>query len=487
MEVEAVAVKAESTRTFESQAAYDAAEYLSGDGAPDDPSCTRNLDFYRNVICSEPDGDLIDTIHSTWCDDNNHLETHHSYIQWLLPTRDARSSNPAAQPLQRHEARAIDSDPALLARARRSVQMMLRFWGLSLASAAAGETVRRDDACWREQFENLCRHPHNNLRITRALKFIGEIDSLRHLQEPIVSAFCTAIVDDQLLAPSAEALLLYWIPVVRDEAARKHLSQRAAVLILPPDTPLSTRLETLVALVRRMRRGANRASTSASASAGTGAGAAAPPAPQWGLLEMENAAAFAHLLCRDAGERWVPTAVGATLASELFAPSADGRSLELPCLLDITKWSAFVMSPEAPRLYKQELGRLPAFATTVHPDLSNYDPDKWPCFLRRYADYVAGEVNYKQTPVDPSAAGVSSGPRLADNPSECASTLSALVGATPRTAAWYIERALAAGFATLDEAVALYFDSGGAPPPEVETEMDVEVGVEVEIEGGGGE
>jgi hypothetical protein len=138
-------------------------------------------------------------------------------------------------------------------------------------------------------------------------------------------------------------------------------------------------------------------------------------------------------------------------------------------------------------LYKQELGRLPAFATTVHPDLSNYDPDKWPCFLRRYADYVAGEVNYKQTPVDPSAAGVSSGPRLADNPSECASTLSALVGATPRTAAWYIERALAAGFATLDEAVALYFDSGGAPPPEVETEMDVEVGVEVEIEGGGGE
>jgi hypothetical protein len=431
--------------TFESQAKLDSDLYLSSVG-PDDASSTRNLDFYRNAIPSEPDGALIDTMHDEWRDDFAKLEAHHSYIQWLLPTRDRTSSNGKAQPLQRHEARAIDADPVLRARALRSLEMMLRFWGFDIVDRAGGVIVRCSE--WESRFANLCCHPHNNLRITRALKFAGEIDALRPLQAPLAAALCDAIVDEQLLAPSAEALVLYWVPCVRDGAARAALGARAAMLLAPPDAPLVSRIETTVARVRRMR-----ASAAAAGSA-------------WDVAAMENVCAFAHLYCRRAGERALPATAAAALADELFATDASRPPLAAHCVccLDLGTWRRFVCSATAPKLYKQELGRLPAFATSVRADLSNYDPEKWPTFLRRYADFVAGVEHYKQLPAA-DAAAAAAGPRLADDPAACASALAELVGAPLRTARWYLERALAAGALSLDELVTLYFDQGAAPPP----------------------
>lgn len=43
--------------------------------------------FYRNELASHPDGDYVDTIHSTWWGDCAKLEVHHGYIQWLFPIR----------------------------------------------------------------------------------------------------------------------------------------------------------------------------------------------------------------------------------------------------------------------------------------------------------------------------------------------------------------------------------------------------------------
>ena len=433
--------------TFELQAKQDSDMYLSSVG-PDDASCMRNLDFYRNAIPSEPDGSLIDTIHAEWCDDFMKLEEHHYYVQWLLPTRDRTSSNGKAQPLQRHEARAMDADPVLRARALRSFEMMLRFWGFTVDY---GLGVIARCAEWESRFANLCRHPHNNLRITRALKFAGELDALRSLQAPLAAALCDAIVDEQLLAPSAEALVLYWVPCVRDGAARAALGARAAALLAPPDAPLAARVETIVERIRRMRASA----------AAHAAGSA------WNVAAMENACAFAHLYCRRAGERALPATVAATLADELFAMDDATRpplAAHCVCCLDLDAWRRFVCTATAPKLYKQELGRLPAFATTVRADLSNYDPEKWPAFLRRYADWVAGVERYKQLPAA-DAAAAAAGPRLADDPAACATALAELVGAPMRTARWYLERALAAGAVSVDELVALYFDQGAAPPP----------------------
>lgn len=53
-------------------------------GKVDDPTKTRNLDFYSNRLRSQPSGDLIDVIHRDWHGNHQLLEAHHGYIQWLL-------------------------------------------------------------------------------------------------------------------------------------------------------------------------------------------------------------------------------------------------------------------------------------------------------------------------------------------------------------------------------------------------------------------
>lgn len=44
-----------------------------------------NVEFYTNVIKSDPQGDFIDNIHKTWWGNYKLLQAHHGFIQWLFP------------------------------------------------------------------------------------------------------------------------------------------------------------------------------------------------------------------------------------------------------------------------------------------------------------------------------------------------------------------------------------------------------------------
>jgi hypothetical protein len=59
-------------------------------GQRQDPTATRNLDFYTNRIASAPrPAGKIDAIHVQWRGDYDLLEQHHGYIQSVQPLSDA--------------------------------------------------------------------------------------------------------------------------------------------------------------------------------------------------------------------------------------------------------------------------------------------------------------------------------------------------------------------------------------------------------------
>ena len=131
-----------------------------------------NLQFYRNEISSEPDGAKVETIHKDWWGDYDRLEVHHGYIQWLFPIREP-GMNPMQPPLTLAEAKAIAADPDAVARLVRSYELMLDFYGFKLVDKATGAVGRHDG--WKARFANLAARFHNNLRITRILKSLGEM------------------------------------------------------------------------------------------------------------------------------------------------------------------------------------------------------------------------------------------------------------------------------------------------------------------------
>jgi hypothetical protein len=100
------------------------------------------------------------------------LERRHGYIQWLFPIHE-QGVNSEAQILQRHEAEAIRDDPALIARVKRSYELMLGFYGAQVEDWSRG-TLRRTSN-YKDRFRNLDQRMHNYLRITRILKFLGEV------------------------------------------------------------------------------------------------------------------------------------------------------------------------------------------------------------------------------------------------------------------------------------------------------------------------
>eukprot|EP00940_MAST-03C_sp_MAST-3C-sp2_P003045 g3045.t1 len=152
----------------------------------DNPKQNKNLMFYTGQISSEPKGAKIDFIHDRWRDDFRKLEDHHGYIQWLFPIHENSPYNSRAQPLQVHEAKNMRADPKVQVRLIRSYRMMLRFYGLELVDCAdipASGDVRRGKN-FADRFANMVAHSHNNLRITRILKCLGEL-GLEHFKFPL--------------------------------------------------------------------------------------------------------------------------------------------------------------------------------------------------------------------------------------------------------------------------------------------------------------
>lgn len=84
--------------------------------------------------------------------------------------------NVHAQVLQKHEARIMRSDPSILKRIIESYKLILGFYGIELVDLETGKLRRAEN--YADRYKNLNAKPHNYLRITRILKFLGGNRSL---------------------------------------------------------------------------------------------------------------------------------------------------------------------------------------------------------------------------------------------------------------------------------------------------------------------
>src|ERR1700754_1472380 len=84
------------------------------------------LDFYKGLGVDAAGR----TIEEIWAWDYRRLEMVHDYIQWLFPLPEPSRFNPDAPLLKDADIAAFRADLALQARVRRSLDLMLEFFGL---------------------------------------------------------------------------------------------------------------------------------------------------------------------------------------------------------------------------------------------------------------------------------------------------------------------------------------------------------------------
>ncbi|KAJ9454614.1 opioid growth factor receptor (ogfr) region protein [Diplonema papillatum] len=195
-------------------------------GKADDPSADANLRFYKGEIKTQPGRLDIFTFHRP-ADEGGKLgaydwlEYDHSYIQWLFPIREP-GLNPSAQELQKFEAEAISADPVLQGRFVQSYELMLDFYGMRLVDPATG-TVGRSHA-FIPRYANLHQSFHNNLRITRILKALGEVGMERY-KKPFVEHVLREIFEQGHLTGCLESCINYWVPTLRSDDERTQIQQ----------------------------------------------------------------------------------------------------------------------------------------------------------------------------------------------------------------------------------------------------------------------
>ncbi|XP_044152808.1 opioid growth factor receptor-like protein 1 [Bufo gargarizans] len=178
-----------------------------------------NLDFYQNKKCFEPNGLYIEELLSEWKEDYNTLERNHSYIQWLFPLREF-GMNSYAKPLTLHEIKMMMEDKAVMARFLEAYKLMLGFYGIKLVNEETGEVARAEN--WEDRFKNLNYHSHNNLRITRILKCLGEM-GYNHFQAPLVKFFLEETLLRDKLPNVKRSVLDYFMFAVKDKHERRKL------------------------------------------------------------------------------------------------------------------------------------------------------------------------------------------------------------------------------------------------------------------------
>ncbi|CAH6776657.1 opioid growth factor receptor [Phodopus roborovskii] len=178
-----------------------------------------NLSFYKNEICFQPNGFLIEDILQNWKDNYDLLEENHSYIQWLFPLREP-GVNWHAKPLTLKEVEAFKSSKEVRERLVRAYELMLGFYGIQLQDRDTGAVCRAQN--FQPRFHNLNSHSHNNLRITRILKSLGEL-GLEHYQAPLVRFFLEETLVQHKLPSVRQSVLDYFLFAVRCRHQRRVL------------------------------------------------------------------------------------------------------------------------------------------------------------------------------------------------------------------------------------------------------------------------
>ncbi|XP_019906936.2 opioid growth factor receptor isoform X2 [Esox lucius] len=190
-----------------------------------------NLNFYLNKFPSSPDEIYIESFHKEWKTDYKRLERVHSYIQWLFPLREP-GVNYMASELTKKEILAFRESEEAKKRLVESYELMLGFYGIQLVNKETGEVKRADN--WRERFANLEKNMHNNLRITRILKSLGEL-GFEHYQSPLVHFFLEETLVKRTLSSVKRSVLDYFLFAVRDKKDRRGLLRYAFQHFEPKD------------------------------------------------------------------------------------------------------------------------------------------------------------------------------------------------------------------------------------------------------------
>lgn len=123
------------------------------------------ISFYLGESCDDI-GRTIKDIHS-W--DYDQLEDVHDYIQWLFPLTDRSNFNSSAPLLDKPQIDRFRSDDRLKEQLLTSFEIMLNFYGFNYDDSQGAIQISRSHQ-YAERKNNLLKHPHNFLRITRILK-----------------------------------------------------------------------------------------------------------------------------------------------------------------------------------------------------------------------------------------------------------------------------------------------------------------------------
>uniref|UniRef100_A0A3Q3RDE0 Opioid growth factor receptor (OGFr) conserved domain-containing protein n=1 Tax=Monopterus albus TaxID=43700 RepID=A0A3Q3RDE0_MONAL len=217
------------------RAAKDMQNYRRGYPNLTDDECSEdkmnNLQFYLNKFPSAPDDVYIDSFLKEWKNDYKRLERVHSYIQWLFPLREP-GVNYMASELTKKEIEAFKKNVDAKRRLVESYELMLGFYGIRLVNKETGEVMRADN--WKERFGNLERNMHNNLRITRILKSLGEL-GFEHYQAPLVRFFLEETLVKKTLSSVKRSVLDYFLFAVLDKQKRQELVRFAYLNFEPKD------------------------------------------------------------------------------------------------------------------------------------------------------------------------------------------------------------------------------------------------------------
>ncbi|CAL9703468.1 unnamed protein product [Knipowitschia caucasica] len=217
------------------RAAKDMQNYRRGYPNLTDDECTEdkmnNLQFYLNKSPSSPDDVYIDSFLKEWKNDYKRLERVHSYIQWLFPLREP-GVNYMASELTKKEIEAFKENEDAKKRLIESYELMLGFYGIRLVDTDTGEVKRAEN--WKERFGNLERNMHNNLRITRILKSLGEL-GFERFQAPLVRFFLEETLVKKTLSSVKRSVLDYFLFAVVDKQKRQELVRYAYLHFEPKD------------------------------------------------------------------------------------------------------------------------------------------------------------------------------------------------------------------------------------------------------------
>ncbi|XP_044068459.1 opioid growth factor receptor [Siniperca chuatsi] len=217
------------------RAAKDMQNYRRGYPNLTDDECSEdkmnNLQFYLNKFPSAPDDVYIESFLKEWKNDYKRLERVHSYIQWLFPLREP-GVNYMASELTKKEIEAFKKNEDAKRRLVESYELMLGFYGIRLVNKETGEVKRAEN--WKERFGNLERNMHNNLRITRILKSLGEL-GFEHYQAPLVHFFLEETLLKKTLSSVKRSVLDYFLFAVLDKQKRQELLRFAYLHFEPKD------------------------------------------------------------------------------------------------------------------------------------------------------------------------------------------------------------------------------------------------------------